>query len=208
MLLTPRLLKRLSLQENQSDHNLQLNRGRPLGRSRGPASNFCAPARSRRSSAVAIDRNSAFRFATQYRSGCASGCRQICPVPSSADGQPAIPSIVASHIVVLFTVGLLAGGPGRRGGCPVPLIEIEFVATHGHNPDSSMDIPLMRRWTESTELAEEARLVDLGGVLHRLHFWSPDEWDALPVARRPKLATYRPDLACWVGAVPLPERNQ
>jgi hypothetical protein len=44
------------------------------------------------------------------------------------------------------------------------------------------------------------------GVLHRLHFWTEAEWEALPAGSRPALAEYLDGL-CWVGAVPVQGLN-
>ena len=54
---------------------------------------------------------------------------------------------------------------------------------------------------------ERALLVNLGGTLHRLRFWSDPEWEALCPADRPETVVYDDHLRCWVGAVPLPQFN-
>lgn len=50
--------------------------------------------------------------------------------------------------------------------------------------------------------ATEAVLVTHQGILHRLRFWTEEEWEALPEGSRPALAEYVPGL-CWVGAIPV-----
>lgn len=52
----------------------------------------------------------------------------------------------------------------------------------------------------------KAVFVTHDGILHRLRFWSEEEWEALPAACRPKLAENVPGL-CWVGAVRMDDLN-
>ena len=54
--------------------------------------------------------------------------------------------------------------------------------------------------------ASKAVYVTHLGMLHRLHFWTEEEWDALPEGSRPGLAEYVAGL-CWVGAVPVESLN-
>jgi hypothetical protein len=46
-----------------------------------------------------------------------------------------------------------------------------------------------------------------GSMLCRLHFWSEEEWAALPATGRPEHYCHAPVLGCWIGAIPIAGLN-